>query len=303
MAFIHHNLRQFYDAEITESRQPFLVLGHTRGVKGGTELSDTDEINVLHGDTLKFYVRADFVAALCLDQYIPPRLDARCQQHIVNSGQCQLRSVVCLAQMAQSKLFAAVLNQVQQFRRAGTVIQMPPVTGNADLEIIGIGPALQAEPVVVGLQRHQVTPGKMLLHHRSQNPQVGGNGHGAFIRRADAIAAAGHVVAGGKGSHHKGADLLGAAVDGDGLDGGGQGSPGFQHFQRCCAAVDGNRIMLQKSIQAADMVGVLMGDEDALTVGNGKPQLAQRREGGAAAFAHIHKKIFASVADQRAVSG
>ena len=61
--------------------------------------------------------------------------------------------------------------------------------------------------------------------------------------------------------------------------------------------------MLQEGIQTADMVRVLVGDEDALTVGNGKPQLAQSRECGAAALAHIYQQILVFVADKGAISG
>src|SRR5699024_739316 len=98
----------------------------------------------------------------------PAGLDAGSQQHVVNGGQGQFRRVVGLAQVAQRKLFAAVLDQLQQLGGAGAVVQVAAVAGNADFEVIGVGPALQAEPVVVGLQRHQVAAGQVHLHHRRQ---------------------------------------------------------------------------------------------------------------------------------------
>ena len=69
--------------------------------------------------------------------------------------------------MAQRKLFAAVLNQVQQLGRTGAVVQVAAVAGNTHFEIIRIRPTVQAERVVVGFQRNQAATGKVFLHDRS----------------------------------------------------------------------------------------------------------------------------------------
>ena len=53
------------------------------------------------------------------------------QQHIVHGGQRKLRRIVGLAQMAQRKLFAALLNEVQNLGSAGPVVQMAAVAGDA----------------------------------------------------------------------------------------------------------------------------------------------------------------------------
>ncbi len=66
-----------------------------------------------------------------LDQHATTRLDAGGQQHIVHGGQRQFRRIVGLAQMAQRKLFAALLNEVQNLGSAGPVVQMAAVAGDA----------------------------------------------------------------------------------------------------------------------------------------------------------------------------
>lgn len=60
-----------------------------------------------------------------------PGLDTGGQQHIVHGGQRKLRRIVGLAQMAQRKLFAALLNEVQNLGSAGPVVQMAAVAGDA----------------------------------------------------------------------------------------------------------------------------------------------------------------------------
>ena len=71
-------LRKFDDAEVAETAQSLLVLGHALREVGGVHLANGNQINVLHGvPRSKFNVRADLVARLCLNQDIAPRLDAR----------------------------------------------------------------------------------------------------------------------------------------------------------------------------------------------------------------------------------
>ena len=83
-----------------------------------------------HGSELD--IGRNVVAGLGLDQHIPAGLDAGGQQHVVNGGQGQFRRVVGLAQVAQRKLFAAVLDQLQQRGGAGAVVQVAAVAGNAE---------------------------------------------------------------------------------------------------------------------------------------------------------------------------
>ena len=172
--------------------------------------------------------------------------------------------------MAEGKLFAAVLDQVKNFRRAGLVVQVAPVAGNADFQIVGIRPAVQAESVVVGLQRYQVTPDQVILYDRRQIAKVSGKGHHMAVRCADAVTAAGHVMAGGKRCHGKLTNFKRLAVHRNCIHRRRDGSPGLQGIQRIRAAVQRGGIFFQEGVQPGDVVGVLVRDEDASTVADGQ---------------------------------
>ena len=162
--------------------------------------------------------------------------------------------------MAERKLFAAVLDQVQNLRRAGFVVQMAAVTGNAHLQIIRVRPAVQAECVIVGLQRDEIAAHQVVLYDGRQVAEVGGERHDAAFRCADAVAAAGHIMA---GRHREAADFQRLTVHRDCLHRGRNRAAGGQGIQRIGTSVQRDGVLFQKGIQSRDVVGVLVRDEDA----------------------------------------
>lgn len=74
----------------------------------------------------KFQCRADFAAALCLHDAVPVRHNARCAQRIEYGLQRKGGCIVLLREMAQCKLFAPLLNELQQLCSALIVGKMAP---------------------------------------------------------------------------------------------------------------------------------------------------------------------------------
>ena len=162
---------------------------------------------------------------------------------------------------------------------------------------------MQAEGVVVGFQRNQAAPGQMLLHHRGQDAKVGGQRHRMPVRRLDAIPAAGHIVAGRERCNLKTADILGTAVHGHRVDRRGQHPAGIEHVERIGTAEHRHAVMLEEGVQPADMVGVLMGDEHAVTVRDRQTKAAERAQRCAAALALVEQQIAPPLLHDRTVAG
>ena len=74
----------------------------------------------------KFQCRADFAAALCLHDAVPVRHNARRTQRIEYGLQRKGGCIVLLREMAQCKLFASLLNELQQLCSALIVGKMAP---------------------------------------------------------------------------------------------------------------------------------------------------------------------------------
>ena len=70
------------------------------------------------------------------------------------------------------------------------------------------------------------------MHRRGQDSQVGGNGHGLIVRGVDAVAHAGHVVAGGEHRHAEISHILFPAGQGAQLTAGGHNAVCIQKIQR-----------------------------------------------------------------------
>ena len=180
---------------------------------------------------------------------------------------------------------------------------MAAVTGNAHLQIIRIRPAVQAECVIVGLQRDEIAAHQVVLYDGRQVAEVGGERHDAAFRCADAVAAAGHIMAGGKARHREAADFQRLTVHRDCLHRGRNRAAGGQRIQRIGTSVQRDGVLFQKGIQSRDVVGVLVRDEDADAVADRKTQGFQRSQSCAAALAHVDQQILVLAANQCAVAG
>ena len=84
--------------------------------------------------------------------------------------------------------------------------------------------------------------------------KVRGKRHNVAVRRCDAVATARYIVAGGKAGNTECANILSAAIHGNRVQCGRNGSAGIKRIQCVSTAIDWHRIMLEKSIQPADMV-------------------------------------------------
>ena len=141
------------------------------------------------------------------------------------------------------------------------------------------------------------------MHRRREHAKVGCNGHGLAVRGVDAVAHTGHIVAGGECLHPKGTNVLFPAGQGVQLTGGRDDAVGVQKIQCIRTAVDRERILFEERGKALDVVTVLVGDEDAVTVRNVQPQRFEGSAGGAHAFAHINDKVMVAAAHHAAVAG
>ena len=74
---------------------------------------------------IKFQHRADFIAALSLHDAVLVRHYAGGTKRVEHGLQRQHRGIVFLRQMAQGKLFAALLDEFQQLGRAFIVGKVP----------------------------------------------------------------------------------------------------------------------------------------------------------------------------------
>ena len=75
----------------------------------------------------ELYVRADFVAALRLDDHILAGRDSRSKQNAIYGSQRKFRRIIGLAEVTERKFFASTLDQIQNFRCAGAIVQVPTV--------------------------------------------------------------------------------------------------------------------------------------------------------------------------------
>ena len=103
---------------------------------------------------------------------------------------------------------------------------------------------MQAESVVVGLQRDEVAAQQAVLHHGGQDAKVGGKGHAAAVRGLDAVAAARHVVAGRKRADLERTNIKRVSpIHGGGLHSRWQRPAGIQCVQCVGTAVYGDGIL------------------------------------------------------------
>ena len=205
--------------------------------------------------------------------------------------------------MAEGKLLASLLDQLQQLCRALIVGKVAPVGLDAGAQVVGIPPAVEHVEVVVAFQRHQVTAAQGLMHRRGQDSQVGGNGHGLIIRGVDAVAHAGHVVAGGEHRHAEISHILFPAGQGAQLTAGGHNAVCIQKIQRIICTVYRQRILFEEGGQPLDVVRVLMGDQNARTIADVQAQLLECRRGGAHALSHINDDVLFPRAHHAAIAG
>ena len=158
--------------------------------------------------------------------------------------------------------------------------------------------------VVVALQRHEVAIREGFMYNGGQHTEVGGDGHGLFVGGMDAVAHAGHIVAGGEGFDPESPDLcFPARRQGRHIAGGGDDMVLLQKPQRLLRAVHRQRMLFQEGGKPLHMVAVLVGDKDAVAVTGGKAQRLERRRGSAHALAHIHNEIPLPAAHHTAVAG
>lgn len=122
------------------------------------------------------------------------------------------------------------------------------------------------------------------MHRWRQDAQVGRKGHGLSVRGMDAVAHTGHIVAGGECLHPKGTNVLFPAGQSVQLTGRRNDAVGVQKIQCIRTAVDRERILFEERGKALDVVTVLVGDKDAVTVRNVQPQRFEGSAGGAHAF-------------------
>ena len=141
------------------------------------------------------------------------------------------------------------------------------------------------------------------MYRLGQLAQVGGDGHDLAVRRGDPVPAAGHVVGGGKRGDRKLPDLFRPAPHRDQLGRRGQIAPVCQKIQGFRQTEHRHIVVFQEHLEPGDMVGVLMGDEDALQIPHRQAQILERAGGDTAAFAHIDKQIALAAAHQAAVAG
>ena len=157
--------------------------------------------------------------------------------------------------------------------------------------------------VVVALQRHQVAPGKGLVHRGRQHAKVGGDGHGLAVRGVDAVTHTGHIMAGGERLHPKCAHVLFPALQRVQFTAGRHDAIGIQKIQRVGRAVHRQRVLFEEGGQPLDVVAVLMSDQNAVAVADGKAQRLERCRGGAHPLAHVHDQVPAAAAHHAAVAG
>ena len=205
--------------------------------------------------------------------------------------------------MAEGKLLASLLDQLQQLCRALIVGEVAPVGLDAGAQVVRIPPAAEHVEVVVAFQRHQVTAAQGLMHRRGQDSQVGGNGHGLVVRGVDAVAHAGHVMAGGEHRHAEISHILFPAGQGAQLTGGGHNAACIQKIQRIVCAVYRQRILFEEGSQPLDVVRVLVGDQNARTIADVQAQLLECRRGSAHTLSHINDDVLFPRAHHAAVAG
>ena len=158
--------------------------------------------------------------------------------------------------------------------------------------------------VVVALQRHEVAVREGFMYDGGQHTEVGGDGHGLFVGGMDAVAHAGHIVAGGEGFDPESPDLcFPARRQGRHVAGWGDDMVLLQKPQRLLRAVHRQRMLFQEGGKPLHMVAVLVGDKDAVAVGGVQLHRLEGRAGGPDALAHIHDEIPLPAAHHAAVAG
>lgn len=245
-----------------------------------------------------------FVPPLGLDDTILVRHDARRTEGGKDGLQRQHRGVVLLREVAEGKLLAALLDEFQQLCRALVVGEVAPDRLDAGAQIVGVRPAAEHMQVVVALEGHKVAAGEGFMYSRSQHTEVGGDGHGLLVGGVDAVAHTGDVVAGGKSFDPEDTDVLfPARRQGCHAASVRDNAVCVQKFQCLLCTVHRQRIFFQEGGKALHMVAMLMGDKNAVAVGDVQLQLLEGCAGGADAFAHIHDEIPLPTAHDAAVAG
>ena len=141
------------------------------------------------------------------------------------------------------------------------------------------------------------------MHRRGQGAKVGGDGHGLAVRGVDAVAHAGHVMAGGEHRHAEISHILFPAGQGAQLTGGGHNAACIQKTQRIVCAVYRQRILFEEGSQPLDVVRVLVGDQNARTIADVQAQLLECRRGSAHTLSHINDDVLFPRAHHAAVAG
>ena len=141
------------------------------------------------------------------------------------------------------------------------------------------------------------------MHRRGQDTQVGGNGHGLVVRGVDAVAHAGHVVAGGEHRHTEISHILFPAGQGAQLTAGGHDAVCIQKIQRIICTVYRQRILFEESGQPLDVVRMLVGDQNARTIADVQAQFLECRRGSAHTLSHIDDDVLLPRAHHAAVAG
>ena len=188
-------------------------------------------------------------------------------------------------------------------KRAGCGVgQVAPRTQNTLLQVVRIRPGEQPRLVVVALQHHEVNACQRLLSLRCDNARIREYPDACTVVIHTKIDALRSVMAGGKHGDPGVPDVESACPRNDTQYIRHAGTLAAQSFRRSTAGVQRQTVLLCQRRHAANVVRVLMGQQNAGDIRRGQGKRLQGAAYSPRGYAGVHQKVGPPGADQQAVS-